>query len=62
MASFFSRDQVEAFSQRLTRLNESRHIEHVRFHMQPPATSHQQPITNNRAPVQAIINLAHDHT
>jgi hypothetical protein len=33
----FSRDQVEAFSQRLIRLNESRHIECVRFHMQPPA-------------------------
>jgi hypothetical protein len=32
----FSKDQVEAFSQRLTRLNESRHIEHVRFHMRPP--------------------------
>jgi hypothetical protein len=34
----FSKDQVEAFSQRLMRLNESRHIEHVRFHT---ATSHQ---------------------
>jgi hypothetical protein len=33
----FSRDQVEAFSQRLMRLNESLHIEHVRFHMQPAA-------------------------
>ena len=33
----FSKDQVEAFAQRLTRLNESRHIEHVRFYMQPPA-------------------------
>jgi hypothetical protein len=33
----FSKDRVEAFSQRLIRLNESRHIEHVRFHMQPPA-------------------------
>jgi hypothetical protein len=32
----FSRDQVKAFSQRLMRLNESRHIEHVRFYMQPP--------------------------
>jgi hypothetical protein len=32
----FSKDQVEAFSQRLMRLNESRHIEHVLFHMQPP--------------------------
>ena len=32
----FSKDQVEAFAQRLTRLNESRHIEHVQFHMQPP--------------------------
>jgi hypothetical protein len=33
----FSKDQVEAFSQRLQRVNESRHIEHVRFHMRPPA-------------------------
>ncbi len=32
----FSRDQVEAFAQRLMRINESRHIEHVRFYMQPP--------------------------
>ncbi len=36
----FSKDQVEAYAQRLMRLNQSRHIEHVRFHM-PPATSHQ---------------------
>jgi hypothetical protein len=43
----FSKGQVEAFAQRLMRLNESRHIEHVRFYMQP-ATSHQQPITNNQ--------------
>jgi hypothetical protein len=42
----FSKDHVERFSQRLMRLNESRHIEHVRFHM-PPATNNQQPITNN---------------
>jgi hypothetical protein len=33
----FSKDQVEAFSLRLMRLNQSRHIEHVRFHMQPPS-------------------------
>jgi hypothetical protein len=33
----FSKDQVEAFAQRLMRLNESRPIEHVRFHMQPPS-------------------------
>jgi hypothetical protein len=33
----FSKDQVEAFAERLVRLNESRHIEHVRFHMQPLA-------------------------
>jgi hypothetical protein len=32
----FSKDDVEAFSQRLILLNESRHIEHVLFHMQPP--------------------------
>jgi hypothetical protein len=31
----FSKDQIEAFAQRLMRLNESRHIENVRFHMQP---------------------------
>jgi hypothetical protein len=35
----FSKDQVEAFSQRLMRLNQSRHIEHVLFH-QLPATRH----------------------
>ncbi len=33
----FSNDQVEAFARRLILLNESRHIEHVRFYMQPPA-------------------------
>jgi hypothetical protein len=33
----FSKDQVAAFAQRLIRLNESRHIEHVLFHMQPAA-------------------------
>jgi hypothetical protein len=33
----FSKDRVEAFSQRLIALNQSRHIEHVRFYMQPPA-------------------------
>jgi hypothetical protein len=35
----FSKDDVERFAQRLMRLNESRHIEHVRFYMQPPARS-----------------------
>jgi hypothetical protein len=35
----FSKDQVEALSQRLILLNQSRHIEHVRFHMQPPASA-----------------------
>src|SRR6202167_2660449 len=30
----FSKDQVEAFSQRLIRLNLSRHLEYVLFHMQ----------------------------
>jgi hypothetical protein len=35
----FSKDEIEAFSQRLMRLNQSRHIEHVLFH-QPPATRH----------------------
>jgi hypothetical protein len=33
----FSKDQVEAFAQRLMHLNESRHIEHVLFHMHPLA-------------------------
>jgi hypothetical protein len=32
----FSKNQIEAHAQRLMRLNESRHIEHVLFHMQPP--------------------------
>jgi hypothetical protein len=36
----FSKDQVEAFADRLKRLNQSRHIEHVLFHM-PPATNNQ---------------------
>jgi hypothetical protein len=45
----FSRDHVERFAQRTMRLNEARHIEHVRFHM-PPATNNQQPITNNQRP------------
>ncbi len=36
----FSGDQVERFARRLKVLNESRHIEHVRFHMPPPASSH----------------------
>ncbi len=37
----FSKDRVEAFAERLIRLNESGHIAYVRFH-KPPATSHQQ--------------------
>ncbi|HTC33910.1 MAG TPA: hypothetical protein VK724_11090 [Bryobacteraceae bacterium] len=32
----FSKDEIEAYAHRLMRLNESRHIEYVRFHMQPP--------------------------
>jgi hypothetical protein len=36
----FSKDQVERFAERAVRLNEARHIEHVRFHM-PPATKNQ---------------------
>jgi hypothetical protein len=36
----FSKDHVERFAQRSMRLNESRHIEHVRFHM-APATNNQ---------------------
>jgi hypothetical protein len=38
----FSKCDVEAFAQRLMRLNESRHIEHVRFHM-PPHPSEPRP-------------------
>jgi len=33
----FSKDQVEAFSQHLIRLNQARHIEYVLFHGHPPA-------------------------
>ncbi len=49
----FSRAEVEAFAQRLIRLNDSRHIEHVLFHMPPPTnkqltTSNQQPATSSR--------------
>ncbi len=33
----FSTDEVEAFAHRLKLLNQSRHIEHVLFHMPPPA-------------------------
>ncbi len=32
----FSKDEIEAYAQRLIHLNQSRHIEHVLFHMQPP--------------------------
>jgi hypothetical protein len=35
----FSRDHVERFAERSARLNESRHIEHVRFHMSPTAAN-----------------------
>jgi hypothetical protein len=31
----FSKDHVERFAQRTMRLNEARHIEHVRFHVRP---------------------------
>jgi hypothetical protein len=44
----FSKEDVERFSQRLMRLNESRHIEYVRFYLPPTAKSHQQPATSNR--------------
>ena len=33
----FSKHEIEAYAQRQMRLNESRHIEHVLFHMPPPA-------------------------
>jgi hypothetical protein len=36
----FSKCDVERFAERSIRLNEARHIEHVRFH-QPPATNNQ---------------------
>jgi len=32
----FSKDQIEAHAQRLIRINDSRHIEHVLFYAQPP--------------------------
>lgn len=35
----FSKQHVERFAQRLILLNQSRHIEHVLFHMQPRAAS-----------------------
>ena len=35
----FSNDQIEAHSRHLILLNQSRHIEHVRFHMPPRATA-----------------------
>jgi hypothetical protein len=31
----FSKDRVERFAERAARLNEARHIEHVRFHLRP---------------------------
>jgi hypothetical protein len=45
----FSKCDVERFAQRAKRLNESRHIEHVLFHM-PPATSHQSPAASHQPP------------
>ena len=33
----FSKDQIEAHARHLTLLNQSRHIEHVLFHMPPPS-------------------------
>jgi len=39
----FSSDQIETFSQRLIRQNESRHIEHIRFYAAPPARSAEAP-------------------
>ena len=36
----FSKDQVERFAQRTMRLNESLHIEHVRFHMPSTPVGH----------------------
>ena len=43
----FSKGQVEAHAQRLMGLNESRHLEHVLFHMQPSANN-QPPATSNQ--------------
>jgi len=34
----FSKQHVERFAERAMRLNEARHIEHVRFHLRPAAT------------------------
>jgi hypothetical protein len=44
----FSKRDVERFAQRTMRLNEARHIEHVRFHM--PPTNHQQLTTDRSYP------------
>jgi hypothetical protein len=44
----FSKDEIEAFAQRLILLNESRHIEHVLFHMQPPLQHAVRAATNNQ--------------
>jgi len=43
----FSKSHVEAHAQRLMGLNESRHLEHVLFHMQPSANN-QPPATSNQ--------------
>ncbi len=43
----FSKHEIEDFAERLMRLNESRHIEHVLFHIQPPVM--QPPIHRDAA-------------
>jgi len=40
----FSKDQVERFAQRAMRLNESRHIEHVRFHACLPSRDRRESV------------------
>ncbi len=47
----FSKEEIERFAQRLKCLNESRHIEHVLFHMSPMAAA--QPQATSHAPHRA---------
>jgi hypothetical protein len=47
----FSKDQVEAFSQRLMRLNEARYIEYFRFHARPPELGHNSAAAGRERPL-----------
>lgn len=55
----FLKGDVERFSDRLQRLNEARHIEHVRFHMRPVKPPHENPgLPSDTAPMQNIFVAA----